>query len=288
MSEYVIVTDSNGDMPEGFAAQNGVLELQLTYTIEGKSYQCHDPALSRHAFYEKMRNEQMPQTAAVNPSDAVDLLETVLQQGKDALCIMFSSALSTTYNSVCIAKQELAEKYPDCTVIVIDSLCASAGEGFLVARAVENKNNGLSIEENADKIRKDAPHITHLFTVNDLFHLHRGGRVSATAAVVGSVLGIKPVLHVDDSGRLVPVNKVRGRKQSLLALVDSMEKQMDPEHCDCFAISHGDCLEEAQFVASEIGRRLGIKKHTIAYVGPTIGAHSGPGTVALFFYGKKR
>lgn len=288
MNQYVIVTDSNSDMVPGFAKENEIIELELTYTIDDKTYLCNDPSLSRAEFYAKMREGKMPITAQINLEEAKQFLTPALEAGKDVLCIMFSSALSGTYNSVRLAAEELAVQYPQRRIIVFDTLSASAGEGMLVGNAVRYRKEGLSIEEAAARIQADIPKQAHLFTVNDLFHLHRGGRVSAATAVFGSMLNIKPVLHVDDEGRLLPVGKVRGRRASLLALVDGMEKQIDREHCTRFAISHGDCIDDAQFVADEVSKRFGIKDYSISYVGPTIGAHSGPGTVALFFTAKHR
>lgn len=288
MNKFRIVTDSNSDMAPGFAEEHGILELELTYLMEEKSYRCNDPALSRAEFYQKMRDGQMPKTAAVNVEDVTATLTPALEAGSDLLCIMFSSNLSATCSSTQIAAKELAERFPERKIAVVDTLCASAGESLLVSQAVKYQKAGLSLEETEKRIREDAPHIAHLITVNDLFHLHRGGRVSATAAVVGSVLGIKPTIRVDEEGRLLPTGKVRGRRQSLISLVDGMEKQMDRERCDCYAITHGDCAEDAAFVVEEIRKRLGIEEHTISYVGPTIGAHSGPGTIALCFYAKFR
>lgn len=283
MENYTIVTDSNADMLPGFAAKNGVEELELTYTMDGKTYHCNDTAFTRPEFYAKMRAGMMPITAQINPEDANEKLIPLLEAGSDVLCVMFSSGLSGTYNSVRIAAEELAPKYPARKIVVIDTLCASAGLGMLIQNAVDYRAAGDSLDEAAVKLRADAPRMAHLFTVDDLHHLRRGGRVSAATAVVGSMLNIKPVLHVDDEGHLTPTGKVRGRKASLLCLVDNMEKQFDRARCKRFAISHGDCLEDAEFVAHEIGKRMGIKDYSVNFVGPTIGAHSGPGTVALFF-----
>ena len=288
MNPYVIVTDSCADMVPGFAAENHIVELELTFTIGGVTRPCNDPSLSRPAFYDMVRAGEMPITAQVNIEDAVRALTPLLDAGSDLLCIMFSSALSGTYNSVRLAAEELAPQYPTQRIIVLDSLAASAGQGMLVARAVMYREQGLSLDENAERIKEDIPRQAHLFTVDDLNHLHRGGRVSKTAAVFGTMLGIKPLLHVDDAGRLIPTGKVRGRRNSLLGLVEGMARQMDPEKCDRFAISHGDCIDDAQFVADEVCRRFGLKDYTISYVGPVIGAHSGPGTVALFFYAKHK
>lgn len=286
MNPYIIVTDSCADLVPGFAAANQIVELELTYTIDGITRSCNDPSLSRPAFYDLVRAGSMPITAQINIEDATRALTPLLDAGNDLLCIMFSSALSGTYNSLRLAAEELAPKYPTQRIIVLDSLAASAGQGMLVTRAVMYKDQGLSLDENAERLKEDIPHQAHLFTVDDLYHLHRGGRVSKSAAVLGTMLGIKPLLHVDDQGRLIPTGKVRGRRNSLIGLVEGMVRQMDPEKCDRFAISHGDCIEDAQFVADEVRKRFGLKDYTISYVGPVIGAHSGPGTVALFFYAK--
>lgn len=285
---YQIVTDSNADLVPGFAQEHGVVELELTYTIKGQTHYANDPDLSPHAFYQMMREGQMPITAQVNVEEAKSRLRPILEEGKDLLCLLFSSALSGTYNSVRLAVEELLEEFPQRQARVVDTLAASAGQGLLVTYAAEYQAQGLSLQENGDRIQEDLPHLVHLFTVNDLFHLHRGGRVSAAAAVVGSMLQIKPILHVDNQGKLIPIGKTRGRKAALKALVDGMEQRMEGKNPQRFAISHGDCLEDAQWVAEEVCRRFGIQEHTIAFVGPTIGAHSGPGTVALFFYGTHR
>ncbi|WP_418704104.1 DegV family protein, partial [Anaerotruncus massiliensis (ex Liu et al. 2021)] len=219
MNPYVIVTDSCADMVPGFAAENHIVELELTYTIGGVTRPCNDPSLSRPAFYDMVRAGEMPITAQVNIEDAVRALTPLLDAGSDLLCIMFSSALSGTYNSVRLAAEELAPQYPTQRIIVLDSLAASAGQGMLVARAVMYREQGLSLDESAERIKEDIPRQAHLFTVDDLNHLHRGGRVSKTAAVFGTMLGIKPLLHVDDAGRLIPTGKVRGRRNSLLGLV---------------------------------------------------------------------
>ena len=200
MNPYVIVTDSCADMVPGFAAENHIVELELTYTIGGVTRPCNDPSLSRPAFYDMVRAGEMPITAQVNIEDAVRALTPLLDAGSDLLCIMFSSALSGTYNSVRLAAEELAPQYPTQRIIVLDSLAASAGQGMLVARAVMYRERGLSLDESAERIKEDIPRQAHLFTVDDLNHLHRGGRVSKTAAVFGTMLGIKPLLHVDDGG----------------------------------------------------------------------------------------
>ena len=288
MNPYVIVTDSCADMVPGFAAENHIVELELTYTIGGVTRPCNDPSLSRPAFYDMVRAGEMPITAQVNIEDAVRALTPLLDAGSDLLCIMFSSALSGTYNSVRLAAEELAPQYPTQRIIVLDSLAASAGQGMLVARAVMYREQGLSLDESAERIKEDIPRQAHLFTVDDLNHLHRGGRVSKTAAVFGTMLGIKPLLHVDDAGRLIPTGKVRGRRNSIKRMLEKMrETAIEPEKQIVF-MSHGDCLEDAEYLAGRIREEWGVKDVVINYDGPVIGAHSGPGTLALFFLGTER
>ena len=215
-------------------------------------------------------------------------MEPVLQAGQDVLYLGFSSALSGTYNAGALACAQLAEKYPDAKLYAVDTLCASLGQGMLIYLAVQQKRAGKSIEEVRDYVEENKLHLCHWFTVDDLHHLHRGGRVSATSAVLGTMLNIKPVLHVDDEGRLIFVEKVRGRRTSLKALLQHMEATAIAPETQTIFISHGDCLEEAQLLGQMIRDKLHVQDVVINYVGPVIGAHSGPGTLALFFLGTKR
>ena len=289
MSEYVITTDNNSDLPEKYLKDHGVGCMYLSYSMDGKNY-THGNFLPEHEFYEAMRNGSMPTTAQVNPENAKALLEPYLKEGKDILHIAFSSALSGTYNSSRIAAEELMEDYPDRKIIVVDSLGASLGQGLLVYLAQEKKEQGEDMETVAKWAEENRLHMVHLFTVNDLNHLYRGGRISRTTAVVGSMLNIKPVLHVDDEGHLIPLSKVRGRKKSLLALVDSME-ELQGSYAgknEVIFISHGDCIEDAEYVKELVEKKYGISSFLINHVGPVIGSHSGPGTLALFFMGDHR
>ena len=229
MNEYVITTDNNSDLPEKYLTEHGVGCMYLSYAMDGKNY-THGNFLPEHEFYEAMRNGSMPTTAQVNPENARVLLEPYLKEGKDILHIAFSSGLSGTYNSCRIAAEELMEEYPDRKIIVIDSLAASLGQGFLVYLAQEKKEQGEDIETVARWAEENKLHIVHLFTVNDLNHLYRGGRVSRTTAVVGSMLNIKPVLHVDNDGKLTAIGKVRGRKKSLQELVKLMDEKIGSYH----------------------------------------------------------
>ena len=289
MSEYVITTDNNSDLPEEYLKDHGVGCMYLSYSMDGKNY-THGNFLPEHEFYEAMRNGSMPTTAQVNPENAKALLEPYLKEGKDILHIAFSSALSGTYNSTRIAADELLEEYPDRKIIVVDSLSASLGQGLLVWLAQQKKELGQTLEDVVDWVEKNKLKMVHLFTVDDLNHLYRGGRVSRTTAIVGSMLNIKPVLHVDNEGKLTAIGKVRGRKKALQELVKLMDEKIGSfgADCDTIFISHGDCEQDAQYVAAKVKEKYDIKNIIINQVGATIGAHSGPGTMALFFVGDVR
>ena len=285
---FTIVTESNSDLPLDFCTKNGIGMMRLQFIMDGKNYWSYDDAMPVKEFYDKMRAGGMPQTVQVNPDQARQCFEDNLKQGKDVLCLSFSSALSGCYSSYVIARDELAELYPDRKIIVVDTLSASLGEGLIIYYANEMKKEGKSIDEVAAWVEENKLTFCHYFTVEDLNHLYRGGRVSKATAIVGSVLGIKPLLHVDDEGRLISIGKVRGRKQSLTKLVDYMESKIEKAKNKIIMISHGDCLEEANYVRDLVKERTGIKEFLIAPVGATVGAHSGPGTMALFFIGKSR
>ena len=289
MSEYVITTDNNSDLPEKYLKDHGIGCMYLSYSMDGKNY-THENFLPEHEFYEAMRNGSMPTTAQVNPENAKALLEPYLKEGKDILHIAFSSGLSGTYNSSRIAAEELMEEYPDRRIIVVDSLSASLGQGLLVWLAQQKKELGQTLEDVADWAEKNKLKMVHLFTVDDLNHLYRGGRVSRTTAIVGSMLNIKPVLHVDNEGKLTAIGKVRGRKKALQELVKLMDEKIGSfgADCDTIFISHGDCEQDAQYVAAKVKEKYNIKNIIINQVGATIGAHSGPGTMALFFVGDVR
>lgn len=289
MSEFKIITNTTADLPLDYIKENQLGLMVFNYTIQGETYsKGHE--LDWKEFYAKMREGYMPTTSQVNPQECREYLEEYLKETDKLLYICFSSGLSGTYGSACIAADLTMEEHPGCEIRVIDSKCASMGEGLLVHKAVQLQKEGKSMEEVAAWVVENVPHLVHIFTVDDLNHLYRGGRVSRTAAVVGTMVGIKPVLHVDDEGHLIPISKVRGRKKSLNALVDYMEKKMGKyrENNDIVFISHGDALEDAEFVRDTVKERFGIDSFMINHIGPTIGAHSGPGTIALFFMGESR
>ncbi len=241
-----------------------------------------------HEFYERVRAGKMPTTSLVNAERYIDTFEPVLKGGSDLLYICFSSGLSGSYNCSLVAAQELREKYPDRKLLVADSLSASMGEGLLVYLAAMEKQKGRSIEEVAQWVEDNRLHLAHWFTVDDLEHLKRGGRVSAAAAFFGGMLNIKPVLHVDDEGHLVPVEKVRGRAASIDAMLKAMEQTVVDPHEQIVFISHGDSPDDVQLLADKVREKFEPKELYINHIGPVIGAHSGPGTLALFFLATKR
>ena len=285
--KYIISTDVTSDLPENFLKENNIDILYLTYNTGGIDYNGNN-SLSPKEFYQKMRDGEMTKTSQVSPEATEATFEKILLDGYDILHIGFSSGLSGSYNSARIAAENLLVKYPDSKIRVIDSLCASLGEGLLVFKAIELKKQDKSLAEVADWVEENKLHLCHMFTVDDLMYLHRGGRVSKASAIAGSILGIKPILHVDNGGNLIPIGKVRGRKQSLIELVDKMGEKMGDWENTTFAISHGDCEDEAFFVRDLVIKRFGIKNCIINYVGTVIGAHSGPKTMALFFMGNER
>ena len=290
METYRIITDSCCDLTQELADQWNLISVPLYVNYKGGSFpnMLDESGLKTKDFYDGLRTGEMATTNAVNPSQWKDAAEPFLKAGQDVLILAFSSGLSTTCNSAIIASQELAEEYPDRKVYVVDTLGASMGQGLMCWYVAKKAQEGVSLEALRDYAEEIKPHMAHWFTVNDLFHLKRGGRVSAATAVVGTMLQIKPVLHVDDEGHLISVSKARGRKGSLDALVAKFgEDAIDPASQTIF-LSHGDCLEDAQYVGDQIKAKYGVQDVKYNYVGPVIGAHTGPGVVALFFYGKKR
>lgn len=290
MSDYAIVTDSSCDLPAKMAEELGLTVLPLSFNMMDREYQNYldERELSFQDFYRKIREGALCTTSAVNMEAFASAMEPILQSGRDVLCIAFSSGLSNTYNAAKLACEELSPKYPERKIYAVDTLCASLGEGLILSLAAEEKRKGKSIDELRIWLEENKLRVCHWFTVEDLIHLKRGGRISTATALIGTMLSIKPVLHVDDEGHLINMGKARGRRASLLALVDHMEETaLNPASQTVF-ISHGDAKEDADFVAEEIKSRLGVKNFVINYIGPVIGTHSGPGTIALFFLGSKR
>lgn len=290
MSSYKIITDSTTDLSPALIAEMDVHVIPMQYTVDGETFE-NDPEgkqLSFPAFYDRLRAGATAVTSQVSMEQLRNAAKPYLEAGQDVLYLAFSSGLSGTYNTARLTAEDLREEYPDRKIIVVDTLAASMGEGLLVWHAVEHKKAGESIEQVAKWVEDNRLKLAMWFTVDDLNHLKRGGRVSGAAALLGTMLSIKPVLHVDDEGHLIPQEKVRGRKQSLEALVSHIEKTgIEPAQQVVF-ISHGDCEEELQFVVSLVKEKLGVKRVYTNYIGPVIGAHSGPGTVALFFMAQHR
>lgn len=290
MSDYVIITDSSCDLPDSLVKELELEVLPLSFIMDGKTYRNYpdNREMAPDEFYGRQKDGLMATTNAVNVGEATDALESVLKQEKDVLVLAFSSGLSTTYNSFKIAADDLAGQYPGRKVFVVDTLCASLGQGMFVYQAAQLRKAGKSIEEVRDWAEANKLNQCHWFTVNDLFFLKKGGRVSAATAVVGTMLQIKPVMHVDNEGHLIKVTTARGRKASLNALVDKVGELAEDPAAQTMFISNSDCLDEAQYVANEIKKRYGTKEIIINSIGPVIGAHTGPGCVALFFTGKHR
>ena len=291
MAEYIISTDTSCDFPLEYVKQHQLPLVTLFYSIDGVTGEngCPSSDVLKN-FYDKMRAGSMTKTQQASIEDTEKVFREILQEGKDILHIAFSSGLSGTANAARLAAENMMEEFPGRKIIVIDSLCASLGQGLLVDYALKLQQQGKTMEETAKWLEDHIQNICHLFTVEDLKYLQRGGRISKTTALVGTMIGIKPVLHVDPEGKLVSISKVRGRKQSIQALVNKMEENIGKyrgEKQPIF-ISHGDCIEDANYLAELVKERFGYDEFLINYVGPTIGAHSGPGTLALFFMGETR
>lgn len=289
MEDFKIITDTTADLPESYIRENELGIMVVPYIMDGIP-QGEERKMEVKEFYDRMRGGMMPTTSQINPETAKEYLNGFLEESRQLLVLSFSSGLSGTCGNVSLAAREIMEERPDCRIVVADTLCASLGEGLLVHKAVQLKKAGKSLDETAQWVEAHKENLVHVFTVDDLFHLHRGGRVSKATAIVGTLAGIKPLLHVDEQGHLTAVGKVRGRKKSLQSLVDMMEKQVGSwrDKNDCIFISHGDCAEDADYVKQLVEERFGRKNFLINEIGPTIGTHSGPGTVALFFMGDVR
>ncbi|MBE6608725.1 MAG: DegV family protein [Ruminococcaceae bacterium] len=288
MSNYVIFTDSGCDIKPELLKAWGVPFKSLNFRFNDSEKEYSNEDMNSSEFYAKMREGAIAKTSAVNVETFVSAFEEILKNGNDILYIGFSSGLSTTYNSARLAAQQLAEKYPERKIITVDTLAASAGQGLILKLTLDKKNEGATLEEAAAFAEDIKFKISIWFTVDDLVYLKRGGRVSPTAAFFGNMLGIKPVLRMDDEGHLIPYSKVRGRKTSISALADKYgELATNLDSGDIF-ISHGDCITDAQYLADLLKTRYNANVTLITDVGTVIGAHSGPGTLALFFVGKER
>ena len=286
---YWIVTDSTIDMPKRYVdSQEHFRVLNMSYTMDGVSYVPDGTDENSREIYRQLRAGKTIVTAQVNSESWREAFEEILAGGNDLLVIAFSSGLSGTCQAAFAAAEEAREKYPDRKLEVIDSLCASAGEGLLVDYALRNRDKGMSLEENAAWVRENVQNIIHWFTVDDLMFLMRGGRVGAVSAYIGSLVKIKPILHVNEEGKLIPREKVQGRRKSIRALADKVKQNIVHPEGQLVLISHGDCEAEAQSLADMIKAELPVAEVRLSYIGPIVGAHSGPGTLAVFFMGKGR
>ena len=287
MNNYIILTDSSCDLTKEQLSELSVGCIELEVLIDGGD-PIYNNEINVKEFYAKLREKGSITTSAISMDRFTEFFEGYLSQGLDVIYLGFTSGLSGTYNAAFIAAQELAEKYPERKMYTVDTLCASLGQGLFVYLAAKQKAAGMSIDELYEWAKEKRYNLCHWFTVDDLFFLKRGGRVNAATAVMGTMLSIKPILHVDHKGKLVNVEKARGRKGSLDALLNHMKATVtEPEKQTAF-ICHGDCIADAEYVAKRIKEELGVPEVIIGYTGPVIGAHSGPGTLAVFFMGTER
>lgn len=285
--DFQIITDSCCDFPTPMYGQLGLTFVPLTVEFRGNTFDDKNDDTLKD-MYQGLRAGEVAKTSAVNPSRWSQAMEKALAAGKDVLVLAFSSGLSTTYQSAVIAAEELKDAYPDRKIQVIDTLCASMGQGLLVWYAFKKRDEGLSLDEVAQWVLDNRLHLCHWFTVDDLMYLKRGGRISAATALVGTMLQIKPLLHVDDEGHLINMTKTRGRKAAIDAMVKKAQELGAGYDNSTMFISHGDCLSDAEYLSRQLKEKCGVKDVVISYVGAVIGSHSGPGTLALFFLGSHR
>ncbi len=290
MRNYVIITESTTDLPQDLINELGITIIPMAFGFENESYLNYpdNREMNIHKFYERVKNGERSTTALVNSKTFEEYFEPILKSGDDILYIGFSSGLSGTYSSSLIAAEELKQKYPDSQIVCIDTLAASMGEGLLVYYAAKFKSEGQSIEQVSRWLIDNRLNLCQWFTVDDLNHLKRGGRISAMTATIGSALNVKPILHVDNEGHLIPVHNIRGRKKSINALLENMEELCTNPQEQTVFISHADCLEDTEYLANLIKEKLHVKEVIISFIGPVIGSHTGQGAIALFFIGRER
>lgn len=287
--EFVITTESNSDMPESFLQENGIGVIPHYYTVDGELYG-DGKEMTIPEFYDAMRKQKKVATMASNPAVILERFTAYAKQGKDILHVSFASSLSGGYGNICAGAAEVMEEHPEMTIKVVDTLSASLGEGILLKKAVDMRAAGKSLEETEKELNALAPHLCAQFIVDDLNHLYRGGRLSKTTAIVGTLANIKPILHIDAEGRLTPMGKARGKKKAMEQMLNLMEERLGSfkDKQEFIGIIHGDCENEAKQLADMVEKRLGYTKFQICPIGPSIGVHSGPGTLALIFLGDYR
>ncbi len=287
---FKILTDTSANLPYEMVKELDIDICSLLFSSEGETYYSYKEGedVDLKQFYTMMRNKKVFTTSQINPGDFKDFFGKYLSKGQDVLFLGFSSGLSGMFQSAKIARDELAEEYPDRKIILVDTLCAALGQGVMVCHAARLRDEGKSIEEIAQWVEDNKLRLCHWVTVDDLMFLHRGGRVSATSAIAGTIIGVKPIMHVDDEGKLKVVDKVRGRKQSIKRLIDEIGKDLENPEEQIVAISHGDCAEEAEYIKNAVLEKFKVKQFIVNCLDPVIGAHSGPGTLAIFYLGSKR
>ena len=290
MREYQIITDTNSDLPKDYVTSKNLIQVPQYTLLDGVTYEGAE-GIDAADFYERMAAGSEPQSQAINPAVCEDKFREVLDAGKDILYISFSSALSSSYNIAVMTANELKDEYPDAKIVIVDTLSASLGEGILVMRAIDLKESGKTIDEVASIIENDKLHEVTLFTVDTLKYLQRGGRISKTAAVMGTVINIKPLMNVNNAGNLAASGKEKGRRKAISALLNIMETKMTDEYKDMnvrVGIAHGNCMDEVERVKAAITERFGITEFVVNDVNPSIGVHSGPGTICIAFFGTER
>ena len=286
--QYQIITDSCCDFTEQQYRQWDVICVPLSVMYNGETHSNFSESVAVKAFYDLLRQGVTATTSAVNPDGWAAAMTDALRQGRDVLALTFSSGLSATHQSALIAAEELREAYPDRKIHVVDTLCAALGQGLLVWYACKKRDAGMDIDALAAWVEENRGHICHWVTVDDLSHLKRGGRISAATALLGTMLNVKPIIHVDDEGHLINTAKVRGRKAAMEYLVQQMQQRQEGYDNDTVFIAHGDCPEDAAALEKMVKERCGVKTVVTGYVGPVIGAHTGPGVLVVFFLGSHR
>ena len=286
MSDFMIISDSGCDFTQDQLQQLDVTRVPLSIVLNDQLSPDFATDAERKGLYDAIRGGAMPTTSAVNPDGWASFMRPILDEGKDILCMVFSSALSTTYQSAVIAAQELIDEYPQRKIHVVDTLCAALGQGLLVWHACQKRDAGMDLDQVTEWVEENKLHICHWVTVDDLFHLKRGGRVSATTALVGTMLNIKPIINVNDEGKLISVSKARGRKAAMDQLVKKFADHVIDK--EMVFIGHGDCPEDAEALAAILREKHGVQNIQIGYVGAVIGAHTGPGVLVVFFLGDHR
>ena len=288
MKKYSIFTDSSCDMSKDMIKEKGIISIPLSFSFDGDKHIYYDGEASLKDFYDRIRNGDVAKTSAANPEDFIKAFKIYLDRGEDILYLGFSSGLSTTYNSARLAADYLMRENPESKIITIDTLAASAGMALLIDLIIDKKNIGASIDEVAEFAERIKLNICHWFTVDDLDYLKRGGRISPTSAFFGNMLGIKPLLHVDNDGHLINTQKIRGRRLALETMAKKCADTIDTTFPRIAYISHADCYDDAETLKGILMAKYAIETKLSTNVGAVIGAHSGPGTLALFFVGKER